>query len=468
MSKISIKNMELHYGDFHALKNVNLEIEANKITAFIGPSGCGKSTLLKSINRMNDLVEGCKIDGEILLDGKDIFRDIDVNLLRKRVGMVFQKPNPFPMSIYDNIAYGPRTHGIRSKAKLDDLVEKSLRDAAIWNECKDRLKTSALGMSGGQQQRLCIARALAVQPEVLLMDEPTSALDPISTSKIEDLAMELKKDYTIVMVTHNMQQAVRVSDNTAFFLLGEVIEYNETEKLFSIPADKRTEDYITGRFGYDMRNRFDQQLELLNEQLIRMGELCEVAIGKATTALKEGSMEQAQKVIEADEEIDQAETDIERLCLKLLLQQQPVARDLRQISAALKMITDMERIGDQASDIAEIIITEEKSEAQDIPKIIKMSEAAGKMVRDSVNAYVEKDLELSRKVIKDDDVVDELFEEVKTTLIDFIAENKGEQGGEAIDLIMVAKYLERIADHATNIAEWVEFSITGIHKASVV
>ena len=248
-NKMTIEHMNLHYGDFHALKDINLNIKENQITAFIGPSGCGKSTLLKSLNRMNDLVEGCKIDGEILLDGKDIFRDIDVNLLRKRVGMVFQKPNPFPMSIYDNIAYGPRTHGIRSKAKLDDLVEKSLRDAAIWNECKDRLKTSALGMSGGQQQRLCIARALAVQPEVLLMDEPTSALDPISTSKIEDLAMELKKDYTIVMVTHNMQQAVRVSDNTAFFLLGEVIEYNETEKLFSIPADKRTEDYITGRFG---------------------------------------------------------------------------------------------------------------------------------------------------------------------------------------------------------------------------
>ena len=243
MSKISIKDMNLHYGDFHALKNVNLEIEENKITAFIGPSGCGKSTLLKSINRMNDLVEGCRLDGE------DIYKDIDVNLLRRRVGMVFQKPNPFPMSIYDNIAFGPRTHGIHSKAKLDDIVEKSLRDAAIWEECKDRLKKSALGMSGGQQQRLCIARALAVQPEVLLMDEPTSALDPISTSKIEDLAMELKKDYTIVMVTHNMQQAVRVSDNTAFFLLGEVIEYNDTEKLFSIPSDKRTEDYITGRFG---------------------------------------------------------------------------------------------------------------------------------------------------------------------------------------------------------------------------
>ena len=249
MGKINVENKDLYYGQFHALKNINLDIPEKKITAFIGPSGCGKSTLLKSLNRMNDLVEGCRITGSILLDGEDIYGDMDINLLRKRVGMVFQKPNPFPMSIYDNVAYGPRTHGIRSKAKLDDLVEKSLRDAAIWNECKDRLKTSALGMSGGQQQRLCIARALAVQPEVLLMDEPTSALDPISTSKIEDLAMELKKDYTIVMVTHNMQQAVRVSDNTAFFLLGEVIEYNETEKLFSIPADKRTEDYITGRFG---------------------------------------------------------------------------------------------------------------------------------------------------------------------------------------------------------------------------
>ena len=241
--------MELHYGDFHALKNVNLEIEANKITAFIGPSGCGKSTLLKSINRMNDLVEGCKITGEVTLDGVDIYKNMDVTLLRKRVGMVFQKPNPFPMSIYDNIAYGPRTHGIRNKAHLDDIVEKSLRDAAIWDEVKDRLKKSALGMSGGQQQRLCIARALAVHPEVLLMDEPTSALDPISTSKVEDLALELKKDYTIVMVTHNMQQAARISDNTAFFLLGEVVEFDNTEKLFAMPKDKRTEDYITGRFG---------------------------------------------------------------------------------------------------------------------------------------------------------------------------------------------------------------------------
>lgn len=249
MDKLTISNMELYYGDFKALKGINLNIQANEITAFIGPSGCGKSTLLKSLNRMNDLVEGCRITGSILLDGEDIYGDMDINLLRKRVGMVFQKPNPFPMSIYDNIAFGPRTHGIHSKTKLDDIVEKSLRSAAIWDECKDRLKKSALGMSGGQQQRLCIARALAVQPEVLLMDEPTSALDPISTSKIEDLAVELKKDYTIVMVTHNMQQATRISDKTAFFLLGEVVEFADTDKLFSMPADKRTEDYITGRFG---------------------------------------------------------------------------------------------------------------------------------------------------------------------------------------------------------------------------
>ena len=249
MDKFTIKNLNLYYGDFHALKDVDLNIPDKKITAFIGPSGCGKSTLIKSLNRMNDLIAGCRITGEVKLDGEDIYGDMDVYSLRKRVGMVFQKPNPFPMSIYDNIAYGPRTHGIHNKAKLDDIVEKSLRDAAIWEECKDRLKKSALGMSGGQQQRLCIARALAVKPEVLLMDEPTSALDPISTSKIKDLALELKRDYTIVMVTHNMQQAARISDMTAFFLLGEVVEFADTDKIFADPSDKRTEDYITGRFG---------------------------------------------------------------------------------------------------------------------------------------------------------------------------------------------------------------------------
>lgn len=246
---ITVKNLNLWYGTNHALKNINMSIPEKEITAFIGPSGCGKSTFLKSLNRMNDLVEGCRIEGDIRMSGVDIYNDIDVNLLRKRVGMVFQKPNPFPMSIYDNIAYGPRIHGIRSKIKLDEIVERSLTQAAIWDECKDRLKKSALGMSGGQQQRLCIARALAVEPEILLMDEPTSALDPISTSKIEDLALELKQKYTIIMVTHNMQQAVRIADKTAFFLLGEVIEFGDTEKMFNMPKDKRTEDYITGRFG---------------------------------------------------------------------------------------------------------------------------------------------------------------------------------------------------------------------------
>lgn len=250
MNKYTIEKLNLHYGTFHALKDVNLNIQPKGITAFIGPSGCGKSTLLKTLNRMNDLVEGCKIDGKVLLDNKDIFsKTMDVNDLRKRVGMVFQKPNPFPMSVYDNIAFGPRTHGVRSKSQLDQIVEEALRNAAIFDELKDRLKKSALGLSGGQQQRLCIARALAVKPEVLLMDEPTSALDPISTNKIEDLVSELKQDYTIIMVTHNMQQAVRVSDKTAFFLLGEVVEYGKTDYIFSTPRDKRTEQYITGRFG---------------------------------------------------------------------------------------------------------------------------------------------------------------------------------------------------------------------------
>ena len=249
MSKLTIENLDLYYGDFHALKSVNLNIPAKEITAFNGPSGCGKSTLLKSLNRMNDLVKDCRITGNVLLDGEDVYRDLDINKLRKKVGMVFQKPNPFPMSIYDNIAFGPRTHGIHGKAELDEIVERSLKQAAIWDEVKDRLHKSALGMSGGQQQRLCIARALAIEPDVLLMDEPTSALDPISTSKIEDLVIELKQKYSIVIVTHNMQQAVRISDKTAFFLMGEVVEFNQTSQLFSLPQDERTENYITGRFG---------------------------------------------------------------------------------------------------------------------------------------------------------------------------------------------------------------------------
>lgn len=248
-TKLEIRHMDLYYDKFHAVKDISLQIPEKEITAFIGPSGCGKSTVLKSLNRMNDLVPGCKITGDILLDGKDIYHNTDVNDLRRRVGMVFQRPNPFPMSIYDNIAYGPRTHGVHSRSKLDAIVEETLKEAALWDDVKDKLKKSALELSGGQQQRLCIARAIAVKPEVLLMDEPTSALDPISTTKIEDLALELKKNFTIVIVTHNMQQAGRIADNTAFFLLGEIVEYGKTEQIFGNPQDKRTEDYITGRFG---------------------------------------------------------------------------------------------------------------------------------------------------------------------------------------------------------------------------
>lgn len=248
-TKLFIEDLNLYYSDFHALHGINMDVKEKEITAFIGPSGCGKSTLLKCLNRMNDLVEGCRVQGKILLDGDNIYANDDVNTLRRRVGMVFQKPNPFPMSVYDNIAFGPRTHGIHAKSELDEIVERSLRQAAIWDECKDRMNKSALGFSGGQQQRLCIARALAVQPEVLLMDEPTSALDPISTMKIEDLALELKENYTIVIVTHNMQQAARISDKTAFFLLGDLIEYNKTKEIFSNPRNKKTEDYISGRFG---------------------------------------------------------------------------------------------------------------------------------------------------------------------------------------------------------------------------
>ena len=397
MSKIDVSNMDLITETFNALKNINLSIEDNEVTAFIGPSGCGKSTLLKSINRMNDLVPGCRITGEMLLDGENIYSGkMDVNGLRKRVGMVFQKPNPFPMSIYDNIAYGPRTHGVRSKAKLDDIVEQSLRQAAIWDEVKDRLKKSALGMSGGQQQRLCIARALAVQPEVLLMDEPTSALDPISTSKIEDLAVELKKDYTIVMVTHNMQQAVRVSDNTAFFLLGEVIEYNNTETLFPFRLIRERKIILQGGLVNLCATNLTDSYRYWRSSLFIWVSCVRVRC-ECDKGVSDGSIEQAKAVINADAEIDEMEKDIEKLCLKLLLQQQPVAKDLRRISAALKMITDMERIGDQTADIAEIVISANTEESVDIKDIGRMASVVSKMVRDSVTSYVQKDLELARR-----------------------------------------------------------------------
>ena len=403
---LEAKSLNLWYGQNHALHDVSVAIPERQITAFIGPSGCGKSTFLRTLNRMNDLIPSVKIQGEVDFHGKNIYdAGVDPTLLRKRIGMVFQKANPFPMSIYDNVAYGPRTHGVRSHAKLDDIVERSLRSAAIWDEVKDRLKKSAMGLSGGQQQRLCIARALAVEPEVLLMDEATSALDPISTSKIEDLALELKEHYTVVMVTHNMQQAARISDNTAFFLLGEL----------------------------------------------------------AAKALTEGDPALAAQVGPLDTEIDQKERTIESLCLKLLLQQQPVARDLRQISAALKMITDMERIGDQAQDIAEIVTFLRGRTAEHDDILCQMARATISMVTESVDAYVKHDTIKAEAVLAADDTVDAYFRQVKQALISRIAADPGD-GEYALDLLMIAKYFERIGDHATNIAEWVIFSITGRHK----
>lgn len=462
MGKINVENMDLYYGQFHALKNINLDIPEKKITAFIGPSGCGKSTLLKSLNRMNDLVEGCKITGDIRLDGEDIYGNIDVNLLRKRVGMVFQKPNPFPMSIYDNIAYGPRTHGIHSKEKLDDIVERALRNASIWDEVKDRLKKSALGMSGGQQQRLCIARALAVEPEVLLMDEPTSALDPISTSHIEDLALELKDRYTIVIVTHNMQQAARISDKTAFSCWVRSSNITILRSCFQDHRIRKQKSISQGG-SVDMRDLYNAKLARLSDEIMEMGNLCGQAIMKtcqllASVEIRETASKEIGKI---EKEIDDKEHNIEALCMQLLLKQQPVGTDLRKISAALKMVTDMERIGDQATDIAEIMLTGSVHVPVTAIPLQEMAEHAMHMVNDSVTAYVEEKSDLAKKVIDSDDLLDNLFNQIRKALD---MNRMGYSSDEVLDLLMISKYYERIGDHATNIGEWAEFSVDGIHR----
>ncbi len=456
---LSAQQLNLWYGAHQALHDINIDIPEKSITALIGPSGCGKSTFLKTLNRMNDLIDGVKITGSVTYEGANIYDpSTDVNELRRSIGMVFQKPNPFPMSIYDNIAYGPRTHGIRNKAKLDEIVEQSLRGAAIWDEVKDRLKKNALGLSGGQQQRLCIARALAVKPKVLLMDEPTSALDPISTSRIEDLAMQLREQYTIVIVTHNMQQAVRISDNTAFFLLGELADREDF-----LPAAGQTHRRLHHGEVRMMRNRFDEQLNELNSEMIRMGALCEEVIALAAKALDEGDRALAKKVAPLDTQIDQKERTIETLCLRLLLQQQPVARDLRQISAALKMITDMERIGDQAEDIAEIVLFLDGRPSEHNGLLQQMARAAITMVTNSVDAFVKRDTHLATQVVRSDDTVDRYFSDIKQSLITKISENPAD-GAYFLDCLMIAKYFERIADHAVNIAQWVIFSVTGVHE----
>ena len=472
MNKFEVKNMDLYYGSFHALKNINIAIPEKEITAFIGPSGCGKSTFLKSLNRMNDLVEGCRISGDILLDGVDIYKDkMDVNVLRKRVGMVFQKPNPFPMSIYDNIAYGPRTHGLRSKAQLDEIVEKSLRGAAIWDEVKDRLNKSALGMSGGQQQRLCIARALAVEPEVLLMDEPTSALDPISTSKVEELALELKDRYTIVIVTHNMQQAARIADYTAFFNLWKWAIRNAcspplwtSARKIIFPAvlvDRRSNTMPS------VRKSYDEELLQLDTLLARMGHEAGAAIESALTALRNDDIELARSVVARDSQIDASEHEIEHRCLQLLLRQQPVASDLRKVSTALKMVTDVERIGDQASDIAELVLhlhAKSTDAVGVLEDILKMGDDVLKMVKRSIAAYVQVDLAAAAEVIAHDDVIDAAFRRIGSEIAQYIAAHPTE-AETALDLFMVTKYMERLGDHAVNVAEWVEFLKTGVHKS---
>ena len=457
---ITAKNLCLWYGDTQALKSINIAVPEHSITALIGPSGCGKSTFLKTLNRMNDLIPGVRITGDVRYEGKDIFQ-AEVNNLRKEVGMVFQKPNPFPMSIYDNIAYGPRTHGIHNKAKLDEIVERSLRDAAIWDEVKDRLKKNALGLSGGQQQRLCIARALAVEPKVLLMDEPTSALDPISTLKIEELAASLKKDYTIVIVTHNMRDAALLQSHERLRYLEGGIRRNGTDFLSASGQTDRRLHHGEVRI---MRELFEEQLLLLNQELTEMGSLCEEIISLATQALGSYTKELGEKVSKVGAKIDEEERTIETICMRLLLRQQPVARDLRVVSAALKMITDMERIGDQAEDIVEIIPCTIAHPHEEYPKIREMAKETIAMVTDSVDAYVKQDVYLAKAVQMHDDVVDNYFTRIKSGLIDMIAKNPAE-GEYALDLLMIAKYFERIGDHATNIAEWVEFSVTGSHNA---
>ena len=464
MDKLTIKNLDLYYSEFKALKNINLNIQEKEITAFIGPSGCGKSTLLKSLNRMNDLVEGCRIEGEVLLDGENIYKDMDVNLLRKRVGMVFQKPNPFPMSIYDNIAYGPRTHGIRSKVKLDELVENSLRGAAIWDEVKDRLKKSALGLSGGQQQRICIARALAVQPEVLLMDEPTSCAGPHFHSESRGTGSGAEKR---LHHRHGNSQHAAGSQNLRpdrIFPAGRDCGVRKNRADF-LHAERQEDRGLYYREVWMMKTKFDEQLEEMHVELIKMGSLCEQAITLSSRALLGDEKSQVEQVYSVDGEIDQQEREIENICMRLLLLQRPFASDLRKISAALKMISDMERIGDQASDIADMVPYIRFSEAKSKVHIEAMAKATVKMVTDSVDAFVQDDLDLAQRVIDSDDEVDDLFNRVKNELIDLIYA-KDIDAKVALDLLMTAKYYERIGDHAVNIAEWVVYSITGVHKSN--
>ena len=444
-NKFTVNDLNLYYGDFHALKNINLDIKEKEITAFIGPSGCGKSTFLKTLNRMNDLVESTKITG-ICLDGTDIYKNMDAIELRRRVGMVFQQPNPFPKSIYDNIAYGPRIFGIKKKSELDEIVERSLRQAAIWDEVKDRLHKSALGMSGGQQQRLCIARALAMQPEVLLMDEPTSALDPISTSKIEELTLELKKDYTIVIVTHNMQQAMRISDKTAFFLLGDLIEYSDTETLFSTPT------------------KFLKQTKQLELTMTQMSQDCLKGLWFCKHAILDGNKTLVQDVSQMHEEVSEQGREAEQICMKILLLQHPVAKDLRRITVATNTIRDLTRIMDQEKEVSELICALNMEDLVVDDSIQQQFIIAKEMITLAIEGFIQKDEKAADQVIKMDDQADAQYEKAKEVYVDLLA-RKEHDTGTLVDVLLVGKYLERICDHCVNIGKWVLYQKSGIFEA---
>ena len=466
---LTAKNLNLWYGDFKALKDISLDMGEREITALIGPSGCGKSTFLKTLNRMNDLVPGVRIEGDVRLKGQDIFaREMQPTELRRRVGMVFQKANPFPMSIYDNITYGPRLHGVHNKAELDELVESSLKGAALWNEVKDRLKKSALGLSGGQQQRLCIARALAVKPEVLLMDEPTSALDPGSTMKVEELMSELKKNYTVVIVTHNMQQAARISDTPpsscwASWWKPAPRHRSSAPRRISAPRITFRAGSAKEKNAMSNRTQYENDLAALKTALTEMGQSAADAVEAAMEALCTADAEAAAAVAQGDGRINNMERDIEHRCMTLLLRQQPVAGDLRRISTTMKVVTDVERIGDHASDIAEIIphlVTVRKEGDPAVSQAIKMGQKAHKMIQDALNALTSEDEQAALRVIAADDEVDYDFNAIKHTLAQEIAADPGKVDA-ALDLLMVIKYLERIGDHAVNLAEWVEFVRSG-------
>ena len=452
-----IENLNLYYGTKQALKNINLDLYKNQVTAFIGPSGCGKSTLLRCLNRMNDLYDCCRVEGTILYEGQDISK-LNTLDLRTKVGMVFQNPNPFPMSIYDNIAYGPRCQGVKNKDVLNKIVEESLKKAALYDEVKDRLKDSALGLSGGQQQRLCIARCIAMEPDVILMDEPTSALDPIATLKIEELINELKKEYTIIIVTHNMQQATRVSDYTAFFMLGEVIECAPTVELFSQPKNKKNRRLYNRKVWIKMN--LIRGLEYLENSMMHMADL----VVKNLELAFDSYLNYSDKEYPVNDDIvDNLERMIEGECMHLLLTERPFARDLRKVSGILKLISDLERLGDHAEDVLEFALKLKNTEKHTNDEINQIVEITLNMVKDSIDSYIKQDINLAQTVIDRDDIIDKMYAELIDNIIKM--SNEGTCSSSfAVYTTLVVKYIERIADHAVNIAEWVIYIISGFHK----